>query len=111
MAIRVLKYRRLLYAARATPGGFPIGRFRVVHPERDLAYTVAMPLDMVGNFTVGRERRRQYKADLALLQDIGNSIAGAGFRPSVRHQLHTECSTIVIRRLLGVADIELNVIG
>ncbi len=49
-AVLIFAHRRFLHAAGAAPGGLVVGRFGVIHPQRDLANAIAMPLNMFGNF-------------------------------------------------------------
>ena len=102
------------HAFRAALGRLAIGGFGVIHPQRDVVHAVAVPLDMLGDGVDGivrLERRGQHEANLILLDDIRRAPALPGLRSAVRHQLHAERRAIVIRRLPGIADVELDVIG
>ena len=60
---------------------------------------------------VRAERRREHEADLALLQQIAGPVADAGLGAAVGDQLEAERRPVVVAGLLGVADVELDVVG
>jgi hypothetical protein len=63
---------RLAHAARAAPGGLAPSRFRVVHPQRDIAHAIAVQPHVLGDRMLGRQRVCEHQPDLALLhQHVG----------------------------------------
>ena len=108
LAVFVFEHGGLQDSARAALGGFAIGGFGIVHPQSDLANTITMQLDVLGDGALGLERRGENEADFILLEHVGRLIARAGFGSAIGHQAHAERSAIVIRGLLGIADVKLH---
>ena len=59
----------------------------------------------------GAQRRGEHEADFALLQDVGDAVAAAGFRAGVGDQRHAERGAVEVGRLARVADEELDVVS
>ena len=101
----------LAHAAGAASRRRAPGRFGIVHPQRDVADTVAVPADVIVDRVVGPQRRGQHEADLPLAQDITGLVARAGLRTAVGRQFHAHRSAVEVRRLAGISHPEFNVIG
>jgi hypothetical protein len=72
-------------------------------------YMVRDPLRVVAQ--VGTDGRGEDEPDLALLEEITRPVAHARLGPAVRDKLESERGSVVQRRLPGVSDVELDVIG
>ena len=66
--------------------------------------------NMIGNWMFRPNRRGQNKRDLVLPNHIAGALSHAGFRSAVGYRLKTERALVKMRRLLGVADVKLDVI-
>jgi len=66
---------------------------------------------VVRDLAVGSERRRQHQANLVLRQEVAGAIARAGLRAAICLQLKAKRALIEVGGLLGVADVEFDVIG
>jgi len=73
--------------------------------------TISMPMDVVGDWTVTTQGCGQHEAYLPLLNHVRSAIPLSGLGSGVGHERHAEGSAVEVRRLPGVADVELNVIG
>jgi len=71
--------------------------------------TIAVVAKMLAGRAARVQGRGQKDVGPALTQQIGSSQPVPGFEPAVCDLRKAECVAIVERRLLGVADIELNV--
>src|SRR5678816_2158434 len=67
-AIRILEHLRLVGNPGPALHRLVEGIAGVVHPERKVLDAVAMQPDMIGNGTVGSQRRGEHQAHLVLLQ-------------------------------------------
>ena len=59
---------------------------------------------------VAPERAREHEADLALLEHVARAVANAGLRARVGDAVEAERVLVVVRRLLRVADPQLDVV-
>ena len=109
-AVFVAQIMALVHAARAAPGGFAPGELGVLDGHGDVADSVAVQTNVVGDAAVGTKRRGEDKADLPLLEDVGGAVVKASFWTSPGYQRHAEGGAIEIGRLAGVADVKLDVI-
>ena len=66
---------------------------------------------VLGNGMIRRQRGGQDEADLALLQHVGGAVARARLRTAVGRQPHAQGGAVEVGRLLGVAHLELDVVG
>src|SRR6478672_336645 len=69
-----------------------------------------MLINMVGHRILRMHRRGQDEREFVLSDDIARAIALASFRPGIGEALETKGSFVVVRRLLRVADVELDVV-
>ena len=69
-----------------------------------------MPIYMLGNRIAAAKWSRQYKTNLALLQDISRAIALPRLRAGIGHERHAKSGSVKVRRLPSISDIELDVI-
>ena len=84
------------------------GLLGVGNREGHVADPVAVHGLVPGDLVVGGEGGRQHEPDRPLLQHVGGAVAHAGLRAGVADQLEAERGAVVVRRLLGVADPELD---
>ena len=98
-------------AARPAPGGLAPGELGVVDTQGDVADTVSMAANMVGDAAVGAQRGGKHKADSPLLDYIRGAVPQAGFRSGPGDQRHAEGGSIVVSGLTGVADVKFEVIS
>ena len=84
---------------------------RIVHPQGHDLYAVAVAAHVLRNFRVRQQRCCQHEPDFALLEHVGGPVAQAGFGAGVGHEVVAERGLIIVGRLLGVADVELNKVG
>src|ERR1700678_1857344 len=73
--------------------------------------SIAMLGDVLGDWAVGAQRGGEDKADFALLDYIGSSIALAGFRAGIGYQTHAKGGAVVVSGLARVPYVELDVVG
>src|SRR5262245_13611853 len=66
--------------------------------------------NVIGNCMLRAKRCGQDKRDLILPDHVAGALAHAGLRSAVGYRLKTERALIKMRRLLGVADVKLDVI-
>ena len=66
---------------------------------------------VVGDLAVRALRRREHEADLVLHEQVADAIAHARLGAAIRDELKAERALIEVRGLLGVADVELDVVG
>ena len=109
--VRVLHHGGLLNGTSAPLDRLRVRVARVVHPEREVAHAVAVAADVIGDRTVRTDRRRQHEPNLVLLEEVARAVANSGLRPAVRDEVEPERGAIEHRALLGVADVELDVVG
>src|ERR1700680_2331101 len=86
-------------------------RGRILDAERDGSYAITVQAQMVGDRTVGLQRRREHEAHLALLQDVAGTVTDAGFRSGVGDDVEAERCAVVVGGLARVADPQLDVVG
>ena len=70
-----------------------------------------MHADVICDRTLRLQRRGQHKGQLVLPNDVADAIFQARFRPGISKALETERGLVKMRGLLGISDVELNVIG
>src|SRR5688500_7997562 len=68
-----------------------------------------MLLDVIGDGAVVAKGTGEHQANISLLHDPGDAVSGSRLETHVGNRGETECS-VVMRRLLGVAYEELDVI-
>ena len=110
-AVFVLDLERLLHAARPALGGLFPCLPGIVHPQRHVANAVAVQADVLRDLVVRPQRCGQHKADLALLQNVGGTVALARLGARVGHQAQAQGHPIKVGGLACIADIKLDVIG
>jgi hypothetical protein len=81
----VAKFEWLLHAACAAPGRLSPCLFGIIDPQCDVAHTVAVKANVLRDFVVRAQWGGQYKANLALLQDVGSTVTLAGLGARVRY--------------------------
>src|SRR3954470_12079291 len=101
---------RLAHSTGSTLNRLPIGVGRIRDGQRRVLDTVAMGAGEAGDLAVRAETARQDEADVGLLDDVGRAVANTGFRPRVRGSRETECVLVEEGGLLGIADVQLEVI-
>src|SRR5690242_5464649 len=69
-----------------------------------------MFLNVIGDFVVRLKRCCQNERQLVLTDRITRAILDSGLRPGVGQTLETKNAFVKMRRLLGVADVKLNMI-
>ena len=107
----VLRHLRLGPRRCATLDGEAEHFARIVHPERDVFHAVAMLLHMLVDPVPGIKRAREHESDFVLLQHIRAGLALARLGTAIGDQLIPERAAVEVRRLLRVADEELDVVG
>jgi len=100
-----------LHGNRAAGNRGVVGEARIVHPQRVVLHTVAVPVHVRGDRRLGRERRGEHQADFSLLHEIAGAVTHPRFRAAVRHQRIAEGGAIKVTRLLGIPHVELDVVG
>src|SRR5262245_49234509 len=70
-----------------------------------------MSVMVISDMMIPPHRRGQHKRDLVLPNRITRPISRAGLRPRVCEALKSKGCFVKMRRLLGIADIKLDVIG
>jgi hypothetical protein len=83
----------------------------VVYFEGDDPDAIAVPGNVICNGAAGAKRGGEYKANLALLEDVRRTIALAGFRAGIGYEAHAECGSVVVGGLTRVSHVEFDVIG
>ncbi len=111
LAVIVLQRRWLQKTLAAALGRFVPGRSRVLHFQRDRLYAVAVFGNVIGNRIICPQRGGKNEGELVLSNDVARSIFRSRFRSRIGEALKTERCLVKMRRLLGIADIELDVIG
>src|SRR5206468_7292486 len=92
---------------RSALDGQPEGFSSIVDPERDVLNTVTVLMDVRGDLAVRSERGGEHQSHLPLRENVARSVACAGLGAAVSDDLVAEDASIELRRLLGVADVEL----
>ena len=77
---------------------------------RDISDAVAMQPNVSRDLVVRHEARRQDEAQLVLLEQIADAISNSRLGPGIADLVEAERRHVVMRGLLGVADVELDVI-
>ena len=83
---------------------------RVFDHDRDVFDAVAVQHDVPRDLVVRHQARRQHEAQIVLLEQIADAISHAGLRTRVRDLIEAERRHVIVRRLLRVADVELDVV-
>ncbi len=94
----------------SAPSGLTIRALRVVDPEGDVVHAVSVHGHMPGHRMVRMQRGGEDKTDLALDEHIRDAVALTCFGTAVRNQRHAERRSVIVGRLFGIADVELNVV-
>ena len=66
---------------------------------------------MLGDVGLGQEGGGEHQPDFALLKHVAGAVAQSRFGAGVGYQLVAESGLVEVGRLLGVADVEFEVIG
>ena len=90
---------------------FVPGRGRVLDFQRDDLHPVAMHSDVVRDRVVRPERRGEDEGQFVLPDDVTGPVFDACLRPGIGEALKAERRLVKMRGLLGIADVELHVIG
>ena len=102
---------RLLHAAGAVRAGVRVGRVDVGHLEGDVDHAVAVLGVVLGaRGAAAWTAPRMHEAGRAGGQHVLGVVAVALLRAAVGDQGHAEGGRVVVRRLLGVADQEGDVV-
>jgi hypothetical protein len=64
-----------------------------------------------GGGVLGPDGGGQHQPDLVLLKQVAGRVPDPGFRAAVADQLKAEGAAVEVTGLLGVADVELDVVG
>ena len=70
-----------------------------------------MLVDMIGDRVLRPHRRGQHEGQLVLSDDVARADLAAGFGSGISEALKAKRGLVKMRGLLGVADIEFDVIG
>ena len=100
-----LDRRRRAAGRRLAPG-----RGGVVDAERDVLDAVAVLVDVLGDLAVRAQRAGHDERDVVLAHDVADAIADARLEARVGDRREAPQRAEVVRRLLGVADPELDVV-
>ena len=82
----------------------------VGHLKRDDADAVAVLAHVLGDRMVRTQRGREHQPDVALLQHVGGRVAIPGLETAIGRRGEAEGRRVKGGRLLGVADVELEVV-
>src|SRR5215470_3117239 len=83
----------------------------VIVTQLEHFHAVAMSVMVITDMMIRPHRRGQHKRDLVLPDRVARPISHAGLRPRVCEALKSKGRFVKMCRLLGVADIKLDVIG
>ncbi|MDF2754385.1 MAG: hypothetical protein K0S82_2768 [Gaiellaceae bacterium] len=106
----VLDPARLGNSACAPLDGLAVRLLRARDLQPDRLGAVPVPAGELGDLVLGAEAARQDEADVALLEHVGRTVADARLGARVRGAGEPERLLVVVGRLLGVADPELDVV-
>ena len=101
---------RLDHAAGTALHGLAVRLTCVRDGERRVLDAVPVRAGEAGDLAVAAQTARQHEADVALLEQVGRTVAHARLRPGIRRLGEAERVLVVERRLLRVADVELEVV-
>lgn len=82
----------------------------VRHPEGHIFHAIAVQRDMLRDRMVAVDRRGEDQPNVALLHNVGDPIADAGFWSGVGREREAKRAAIKVRGLLGVADVKLDIV-
>src|SRR5579884_2526136 len=104
-AMLIAQLKRLANAPRAALCRLLPCIFRIIYPQRDVVYTIPMPMHMLSDLTVRPKRSRKHKTNLALLQNIRSAVTNTGFRPGISNEPHSESEPVIIGSLPRIVNI------
>jgi hypothetical protein len=82
----------------------------VGHRKGDVLDAVSVLELVSAHLRLGAHSRREDEADAVLLHHIAGPVANSGLRSGVGGGRETEHRAVVVRRLFGIADVELEVV-
>jgi len=83
---------------------------RIVDRNGDIAHAVTVTGDVFGDGVARTERTAQDEPEIVLSDRIRDAVVNARLGSAVGDQLETKRRTIIMRGLLGIADVEFEMI-
>src|SRR5437763_4427527 len=108
--VLVLVASRLHHAAGAARHGLAVGLRRVGHSEGDVADAVAVSRMVLRDLVFLPQRPRNDETHFPLLEHVGRAVADSRLGAGIRRPGEAHGVLVEVRRLLRVADPELDVI-
>ena len=109
-AVLIFEGRRRLQDASAAAHGHLEGGVGILDENRDVLDAVAVQGDVARDLVVGNQTCGKHEAQLILRQEIADAIAHARFGAGVGDLIESEGGHVIVGRLLGVADVKLDVV-
>src|SRR4029077_14211441 len=83
----------------------------ILHLQRDCLHSVAMFFNVVGNGITRPDRSSYYKRQIVLANRVARPIFDPRLRSGISETLKSKGGPVKMRRLFGVSDVKLDIIG